>query len=129
MNVEGQVVLLVSYVLLISIPCCKANDKNPVWRQPGCHLVGFSKLIEVDDCRTVTVIVNACRGYCLSYSYPSDYERYISGNGQQSVTSTGTCCSVHRTHDVDVVLSCIDDQQRMVTLRSAAQCSCSLCEL
>ncbi|XP_071834209.1 thyrostimulin alpha-2 subunit-like isoform X2 [Apostichopus japonicus] len=129
MNGDIQVTFLVTYMLLTSFYCSDADGTTPSWEQPGCHLVGFAKLIELDNCRTATVPVNACRGFCLSYSYPSDYERYITSNQRQRVITTGTCCSIIRTHDVNVVLNCINNQQRSITMKSAAECSCSLCEL
>ncbi|XP_072036703.1 thyrostimulin alpha-2 subunit-like [Amphiura filiformis] len=99
------------------------------WERPGCHLVGYTKEVRVPGCHMEEVPMNACRGFCLSYSYPSSLARLLESEGSQILTTTGNCCSIQETHDVNVWLRCENNEERLVTYRSAAACECSLCEV
>ncbi|XP_071503449.1 thyrostimulin alpha-2 subunit-like [Diadema antillarum] len=103
--------------------------KTMSWQRPGCHLVGFTKKVEIPGCYVEMVPMNACKGYCNSYSYPSDLVTLLSSGGQHEFTTYGRCCSIKDTHKVDVILECENYTRRIVTFKSAAECQCSLCNI
>ncbi|XP_071503446.1 thyrostimulin alpha-2 subunit-like [Diadema setosum] len=97
------------------------------WESPGCHLVGYTKRVRIPTCRETKVQMNACRGFCQSYSYPSDWATIQSSGGRQIFTTHGSCCSIASTHDIKIRLQCEDGFEYTDTFKSAASCECSLC--
>lgn len=63
-------------------------------------LSGYKQLVEIPGCRAEEIRMNACRGYCMTYSFPSNvYTLFLSG-GNHVLTSHGSCCTIKTTHDV-----------------------------
>ncbi|XP_022087619.1 thyrostimulin alpha-2 subunit-like [Acanthaster planci] len=117
------VTLVLLSVYLCSLPTA---DHLEYWESPGCHLVGFVKVATIPGCHTVRFHMNACRGYCLSYSILAPYSLM---SGSRIFKSVGNCCSIQDTHDVIVNLQCQNNEIRQVTYRSAASCTCALCSI
>ncbi|NP_001268682.1 glycoprotein hormone alpha-2 isoform X1 [Strongylocentrotus purpuratus] len=97
------------------------------WESPGCHLVGYTKKVRIPGCRETKVQMNACRGFCQSYSYPSNLATLQNSDYTQIFTTHGSCCSIATTHDVNIRLQCLDNYEYVDTFKSAASCECSLC--
>ncbi|XP_033629803.1 thyrostimulin alpha-2 subunit-like [Asterias rubens] len=93
----------------------------------GCHLVGYRKEVRVPGCHIEYVKMNACRGYCMTYSFLSDTATLERSGGTQLFTSHGSCCSITSTHDVHITLQCENNQVYKDTFKSAKTCSCALC--
>ncbi|XP_038073389.1 thyrostimulin alpha-2 subunit-like [Patiria miniata] len=117
--------VVVTLVLLSVYMCSLITDAtaDPYWQSPGCHLVGYREIASASGCHMVAFQMNACRGYCLSYSSLSPY----GAPGDKLYETRGSCCSIRSTHDVIVILQCEDNKQLTQTYKSAATCDCSLC--
>ncbi|XP_071801535.1 thyrostimulin alpha-2 subunit-like isoform X2 [Asterias amurensis] len=115
---------------LVSLSVCLCSllataQQRPYWERSGCHLVGYSTLVQIPGCHKTRVDMNACRGYCVTYTLLSTFNQIVSNNIRYS--SRGTCCAIGDTHDVIVILACENNEQKSVTYKSAASCSCTLC--
>ncbi len=60
---------------------------------------GHTQRISIPDCVEFDITTNACRGYCVSYSIPSN-EETLRVNRNQLLTSVGQCCNIMETEDV-----------------------------
>jgi hypothetical protein len=60
---------------------------------------GHTQRISIPDCVEFDITTNACRGYCVSYSIPSN-EETLRVNPNQLLTSVGQCCNIMETEDV-----------------------------
>ena len=60
---------------------------------------GHSRPIEIKGCVSFHVTTNACRGYCVSYAFPSLSKTRLN-NPYHIITSKSRCCSISKTHDV-----------------------------
>ena len=57
--------------------------------------------ISIPGCVEFPLRLNACRGFCVSYSVPSGEEtRFF--NPSQVITSVGQCCNIMETEDVSI---------------------------
>lgn len=99
------------------------------WNRPGCHKVGHTRKISIQDCVEFTITTNACRGFCNSYSVPSPtiLSRAATVRPTKPVTSIGECCNIMETEDVNVSVFCLNGM-RNVTFKSAKVCSCYHCK-
>nr|ASK86248.1 glycoprotein hormone alpha-2.2 precursor [Ophionotus victoriae] len=123
--------LLCFYLVFSCILCppvSSADNSALSWKKPGCHLVGYTKEVKIPGCYTATVAMNACRGFCMTYSFPSDKDTLDRSNGDKYLTSHGSCCTIKSTHDVHVTLQCENDHQYRDTFKSAAKCDCAICD-
>ncbi|CAG2179338.1 unnamed protein product, partial [Oppiella nova] len=81
------------------------------WQNPGCHKVvniqlnrinddniSHTQRISIPDCVEFDITTNACRGYCVSFSIPSN-EATLRVNPNQLLTSVGQCCNIMETED------------------------------
>ncbi|RWS28004.1 hypothetical protein B4U80_02213 [Leptotrombidium deliense] len=66
------------------------------------YLASHTQLIEIAGCPKFKLTTNACRGYCLSYTVPSNQD-IISLNPLQRLTSVGSCCTMGETEDVAII--------------------------
>lgn len=62
------------------------------------YFQGFVKTIETPGCLDATVQLNACSGYCESFSFP----QIVGDSGGLRVVMRGSCCSMVETHDVSI---------------------------
>jgi hypothetical protein len=53
----------------------------------------------IPDCVEFFIMTHACRGYCESWSVPSEMDTVIA-NPHQAITSVGQCCNIMETEDV-----------------------------
>jgi hypothetical protein len=53
----------------------------------------------IPDCVEFFITTHACRGYCESWSVPSEMDTVIA-NPHQAITSVGQCCNIMETEDV-----------------------------
>ncbi|WAR19486.1 CTHA2-like protein [Mya arenaria] len=113
-------VILMIIVLLIC-PCSATHT----WETTGCHRVGHTRQVLIPDCVVFNVTLNACRGYCESFAIPSP-SRTLRANSQHLITSRAECCSIKETHDVKVLVKCVEGL-REVVFKSARTCACSIC--
>lgn len=67
-----------------------------------CIFTGYRKEVKVPGCHIEYVKMNACRGYCMTYSFLSDAATLERSGGTQLFTSHGSCCSITSTHDVSL---------------------------
>lgn len=126
---------VLSQVLYVTLSCLLLwtfslqGTSADSWRRPGCRLLGYEQLIEIPGCRSERIRMNACRGYCMTYSFPSNlYTLFLSG-GDHVLTSHGSCCTIKTTHDVHFTLQCENNHVYENVIKSAASCECSLCEI
>ncbi|XP_033105435.1 thyrostimulin alpha-2 subunit-like [Anneissia japonica] len=122
---QKMCLLLKTFVLVAAITLVNGN----YWEQPGCHVVGYTKEVRIPGCHVEYVQMNACRGYCMSYSFLSSQDTLQRSGGLQVFSSYGSCCTIGQTHDVNIVLQCVDNQVYRDTFRSARTCECSLCDV
>ncbi|XP_072038369.1 thyrostimulin alpha-2 subunit-like [Amphiura filiformis] len=123
--------LLCFYLTICSILCppvASQRSGGPNWKKPGCHLVGYKKEVRIPGCHSASVAMNACRGFCMTYSFPSDTDTLVRSQGYKLVTSHGSCCTIKSTHDVHVTLQCENNHQYRDTFKSAAECECAICD-
>ncbi|CAK8677637.1 unnamed protein product [Clavelina lepadiformis] len=80
-------------LLCLFVATTLAGGKSK-WKVPGCHLRGYQKQIHVDNCKSVIIGINACRGYCPSITYPSDYATKMESNGRHNYTAQAACCTI-----------------------------------
>ncbi|XP_067942561.1 thyrostimulin alpha-2 subunit-like [Watersipora subatra] len=92
----------------------------------SCNLVGHQRRIKVPGCLPVVVTLNACIGYCNSYTIPmtADLRRAFPGF---VMLTHGKCCSIAQTHDVTVEMHCLLTGRQQVVYKSAARCECLAC--
>ncbi|KAL4237927.1 G protein alpha-like subunit [Mactra antiquata] len=109
-------------VLLILVYPCTAHT----WERPGCHVVGYRHEVEIDGCIKFSVETNACRGYCASEATPSDTSTRNT-NPQHLITSRAECCSIKDAVDKIIKVNCGADGFKHVAIKSASNCSCSVC--
>ncbi|XP_070577705.1 thyrostimulin alpha-2 subunit-like [Ptychodera flava] len=123
-EIVGLTIIFILSVLIWRIEC----QPVPYWQQPGCHLVGYVKKVRVPECHEEQVRMNACRGYCTSYSYLSSPETLEASGGTHVFTAKGSCCTIERTHDVAVTLQCLNGRTYRDIFKSAASCVCGICD-
>ncbi|GMT09711.1 hypothetical protein PFISCL1PPCAC_1008, partial [Pristionchus fissidentatus] len=85
----------------------------------GCHRVG--RIVEIDDpdCEFMSVKVNACAGYCMSFSFYDPIERRMKAE-------SSTCCRMDDSEEVVVELTC-EKENRVVRIPTALTCKCAEC--
>ncbi|KRX14141.1 hypothetical protein T07_2496 [Trichinella nelsoni] len=89
-------ILLLLIELFISAIMCSSSSKLAWTKSAGgdssnnlnlfqqdCRIVAVEKLITIPGCIPVRVQLNACRGYCLSWTVP---------DGRRTVASYAMCC-------------------------------------
>ncbi|XP_076443175.1 thyrostimulin alpha-2 subunit-like [Babylonia areolata] len=102
-----------------------ASPSSQSWKTPGCHLVGHTRIVKIPGCRTFQVTTNACRGFCLSFAYPTpDY--MLLYHPEYIFTSRASCCNIIDTVDIPVQVHC-GGLLREVVFKSARSCGCSIC--
>ncbi|XP_053676202.1 thyrostimulin alpha-2 subunit-like [Anopheles nili] len=118
-----------SWIRLVSIIFCAIGLGNTLntWENPGCHKVGFKQKISIPDCVEFSMIINACRGFCESFSMPSSPLALVGHKPPEPVTSVGQCCNIMETEDVQVRVLCVNGI-RNLTFKSATNCSCYHCK-
>ncbi|NP_001268687.1 glycoprotein hormone alpha-2 isoform X1 [Strongylocentrotus purpuratus] len=126
---KSEVLVVYAAFLVTSITLAAARQPLQPWQRPGCHLVGFTQKVEIPGCYVEMVAMNACRGFCNSYSYTSEWTTLVASQGRQKFTTYGRCCAIKDTHEVHVLLECENNIRKRVTFRSAASCECSLCNI
>jgi len=125
-EIVGIVIIVVLSTLLLRI---EGERRVPyVWERPGCHLVGYKTTVKVDGCHEEEINMNACRGFCTSYSIISPQEILDASGGTHVFTSRGSCCTIDETHKIYVTLQCENGKQYRDYFRSAKSCTCGLCE-
>jgi len=112
--------------LLINIMIDSNQVEGNAWEKAGCHKVGHTQRISIPDCVEFDITTNACRGYCVSYSIPSN-EETLRVNPNQLLTSVGQCCNIMETEDVKVRVMCLEGPRDLV-FKSAKTCSCFHCK-
>ncbi|XP_078000831.1 thyrostimulin alpha-2 subunit-like [Glandiceps talaboti] len=125
-EIVGLAIIVVLSVLIWRIEGRTRNE--PYWQQPGCHIVGYIKKMKIPGCREQEVRMNACRGYCRSYSYLSAPATLEASGGTHVFTSKGSCCSIEKTHDIQVTLECENGLEYEDVYKSAKTCACGLCD-
>ena len=65
---------------------------------------GLTRTIRIPDCVEFQITTNACRGFCVSYSIPSDGAA-LTVNSNQLITSVGQCCNILESENVSIDLS------------------------
>lgn len=71
----------------------------PSFRSLASHVAGHTRTVSIPDCVKFQITTNACRGFCVSYSIPSD-AAVLGVNSNQLVTSVGQCCNILESQDV-----------------------------
>ncbi|XP_077861716.1 thyrostimulin alpha-2 subunit-like [Saccoglossus kowalevskii] len=127
MKVQDIIGLLVILTLSVMIWSAEANNV-PYWQRPGCHLVGYVKTVRVPGCHEEEVRMNACRGYCTSYSYLSSPATLEASGGTHIFTAKGSCCTIDETHNVAVTLQCQNGKVYRDVFKSAKSCVCGICD-
>lgn len=125
----SQILLFAFVCLLLGSFFPRGTTAETSWRRPGCHLLGFKKLVEIPGCRSAEIHINACRGYCMTYSFPSDIHTLFLSGGNHVLTSHGSCCTIKTTHDIHFTLECENNQVYQDVIKSASRCECSLCDV
>ncbi|XP_059473863.1 thyrostimulin alpha-2 subunit [Neocloeon triangulifer] len=100
--------------------------KDQAWERPGCHKVGHTRKVAIPDCVEFYITTHACRGFCESWSVPSEMDTVVA-NPHQVVTSVGQCCNIMETEDVTAEVLCKDGIRNLV-FKSAKSCSCYHCK-
>lgn len=95
------------------------------WEQPGCHLVGHTRVVKIPNCVPFHVTTNACRGFCVSYAIPSP-SHTLTYNPNYVITSRAECCGIIETQDIPVQVRCVDGVKEIV-FKAASSCDCSIC--
>ncbi|XP_022087666.1 thyrostimulin alpha-2 subunit-like [Acanthaster planci] len=126
MRLRVTVTYLAHIAAILLFQCTAADQWNP---RAGCHLVGYQKEVRIPGCHTAWVRMNACRGYCMTYSFLSDSATLERSGGTQLFTSHGSCCVITSTHDVHITLQCENNQVYKDTFKSARTCNCALCAI
>ncbi|XP_041351877.1 thyrostimulin alpha-2 subunit-like [Gigantopelta aegis] len=111
-------------IIALSVVTTVTNARHS-WERPGCHRLAHSRRVQIPGCIAFHVKTNACRGYCLSWAYPSP-SNTRDANPNHIITSRAECCSIDETHDVKVRVRCIDGFREIV-FKSARSCACSIC--
>ncbi|KAL8576203.1 hypothetical protein ACOMHN_027858 [Nucella lapillus] len=116
-------------VLCGNCPQCEASGEgtssSQSWKTPGCHLVGHTRIVKIPGCLTFQVTTNACRGFCLSFAYPTpDY--MLVYHPEYMFTSRASCCNIIDTVDIPIQVRC-GEVLREVVFKSARSCGCSIC--
>ncbi|OUC42364.1 hypothetical protein D917_03024 [Trichinella nativa] len=90
-----KIVLLLIELFISAIMCSSSSklawtksaggdsSNNLSLFQQDCRIVAVEKLITIPGCIPVRVQLNACRGYCLSWTVP---------DGRRTVASYAMCC-------------------------------------
>jgi hypothetical protein len=68
------------------------------WGLAFCF-AGHTRKVTIPDCVEFFIMTHACRGYCESWSVPSEMDTVIA-NPHQAITSVGQCCNIMETEDV-----------------------------
>uniref|UniRef100_A0A8D9E4I6 Glycoprotein hormone alpha-2 n=1 Tax=Cacopsylla melanoneura TaxID=428564 RepID=A0A8D9E4I6_9HEMI len=117
---------VLSQTILLVVSCCLVLCHSALWRRPGCHKVGHTRLVSIPDCVEFNLTTNACRGFCESMSVPSSTQT-LQVNPHQSITSFAECCNMIETENVEVDVSCLDGL-RTLYFKSAVTCDCYHCK-
>lgn len=118
--------LTVAVLLLAIILQVQPIRAKHTWEQPGCHRIGHTRRISIPGCVEFDITTNACRGYCESFSIPSTQE-ILRINSQHIITSSGQCCNMIETEDVQVTVVCFNGPRKLL-FKSAVTCSCYHCK-
>ncbi|KRY30077.1 hypothetical protein T01_16310 [Trichinella spiralis] len=76
------------------------------------------KLITIPGCIPVRVQLNACRGYCLSWTVP---------DGRRTVASYAMCCRMVERELVEFETRCQESKREKFSFTSAVSCECFDC--
>ncbi|KAG5669644.1 hypothetical protein PVAND_017528 [Polypedilum vanderplanki] len=105
-----------------------ANETDETGVQPklGCHLVGYTRKVNIPGCIEFSVTTNACRGFCESFAVSS---KFAVGphRPEQPIISVGQCCNIMENEELKVKVRCLEGI-REVTFGSATSCSCFHCK-
>ncbi|KRY28488.1 hypothetical protein T01_10203 [Trichinella spiralis] len=83
--------------------------------QQDCRIVAVEKLITIPGCIPVRVQLNACRGYCLSWTVP---------DGRRTVASYAMCCRMVERELVEFETRCQESKREKFSFTSAVSCEC-----
>ncbi|KRX89492.1 hypothetical protein T4E_8488, partial [Trichinella pseudospiralis] len=86
--------------------------------QQDCRIVAVEKLINIPGCIPLRVQLNACRGYCLSWTVP---------DGQRTVASYAMCCRMVERELVEFETRCQESKWEKFSFTSAVSCECFDC--
>lgn len=90
------------------------------------NLTGHSRTIEKPGCVKFRVKLNACRGYCVSYTIPIPFKQRFPAPEEQETLTKASCCNTISTEDIYVTTLCHSGFKKF-TFKSAKDCSCSMC--
>nr|CAR94700.1 TPA: putative glycoprotein hormone-alpha2 [Trichinella spiralis] len=97
---------------LFQFPIDMVRKKN------GCSSTAVEKLITIPGCIPVRVQLNACRGYCLSWTVP---------DGRRTVASYAMCCRMVERELVEFETRCQESKREKFSFTSAVSCECFDC--
>ncbi|KAJ2942649.1 hypothetical protein O0L34_g11188 [Tuta absoluta] len=115
--------MLKCLVFLILVSRVISLESWGLYSKPGCHLVGKTLNVSIPQCVPFTVKMNACRGYCESWSFPS----IMMGFKRHPVTSLGQCCNIMESEEVIKTAVCIEGY-RKIMFKSPLSCACDHCQ-
>ncbi|KAG5667750.1 hypothetical protein PVAND_015720 [Polypedilum vanderplanki] len=104
-------------------------EETGIWQpKPAeCHLVGYTRKINIPGCIEFAVTTNACRGFCESFAVASNFALGPIRSDRQPITSVGLCCNIMEQEDLKVKVRCLEGI-REITFGSATTCSCYHCK-